>query len=219
MTHKQGLSDIAYSQIKTMILEYRLKPGQFVNESQLQEMLSLGRTPVREAILRLAGDDLVKIHPRKGIEIASISPKAVYDIFQVRLIMEPAILRRNYTNLDYSELLFYRSQFESYGDCDTLSMQQSLQLSQLDHQFHLYLIASMDNKYATQMMNIFVDKLSMIRSAVSANAKNRFSVSNREHLKIIDAILEGDIDQACSELETHINISYEEAVKTLMRIF
>lgn len=219
MAHKQGLSDIAYAQIKSMILECKLKPGQFVNESQLQETLNLGRTPVREAILRLVGDDLVKIHPRKGIEIASISPKSIHDIFQVRLLIEPAILRANYMNLDKSELVDYRTQFEAYGNCNTLSMEQSLQLSQLDHQFHLYLTASMDNKYATHMMNIFVDKLTLIRSAVSINAKNRFFISNQEHLQIINDILDGHIDQACDELQNHIEISYEEAVKTLMRIF
>lgn len=219
MNSKRGLSDIAYTQIKSLILEFKLKPGQFVNESQLQEMLNLGRTPVREAVLRLAGDDLVKIHPRKGIEIASISPKSIYDIFQVRLLMEPAILRANYANLDSAELRSYRDQFEAYGDCEALTMDQCVRLSQLDHQFHLFLVESMDNKYATRMMNIFVDKLSMIRSAVSANAKNRFFVSNQEHLKIIDAILDHNIDLACSELQSHIEISYEEAVKTLMRIF
>lgn len=218
MTHKQGLSDIAYAQIKSMILEYKLKPGQFVNESQLQETLNLGRTPVREAVLRLVGNDLVKIHPRKGIEIAPISPKSIHDIFQVRLLMEPAILHANYMHLDPAGLCDYCAKFEAYGSCDALSMEQSLQLSQLDHQFHLYLTASMDNKYATHMMNIFVDKLTLIRSAVSVNAKNRFFISNQEHLKIIDAILNGQIDQACEELRNHIEISYEEAVKTLMRI-
>lgn len=48
---RQGsLSQLAYDQIKSMILQKELLPGQFVNEAQLQTMLSLGRTPVREAI-------------------------------------------------------------------------------------------------------------------------------------------------------------------------
>ena len=72
MTHKTGLSTIAYQQIKSLILENKLQPGQFVNESQLQEILGLGRTPVREAILQLAENELITVHPRKGIEISRI---------------------------------------------------------------------------------------------------------------------------------------------------
>lgn len=51
---RERLSQVAYDQIKTMILQKDLTPGQFINESQLQELLELGRTPVREAILALA---------------------------------------------------------------------------------------------------------------------------------------------------------------------
>ena len=52
------LSRVAYDRIKTMILQKELMPGQFINESQLQETLELGRTPVREAVLALAQDRL-----------------------------------------------------------------------------------------------------------------------------------------------------------------
>ena len=50
------LSRVAYDRIKVMILQKELMPGQFINESQLQETLELGRTPVREAVLALAQD-------------------------------------------------------------------------------------------------------------------------------------------------------------------
>lgn len=54
-TEKQKcLSRVAYDRIKVMILQKELMPGQFINESQLQETLELGRTPVREAVLALA---------------------------------------------------------------------------------------------------------------------------------------------------------------------
>lgn len=52
------LSRVAYDRIKVMILQKELMPGQFINELQLQEILELGRTPVREAVLALAQDRL-----------------------------------------------------------------------------------------------------------------------------------------------------------------
>lgn len=50
---RDSLSQVAYDQIKTMILQKDLTPGQFINEAQLQALLGLGRTPVREAVLAL----------------------------------------------------------------------------------------------------------------------------------------------------------------------
>ena len=98
---RQGsLSQIAYDQIKTMILQKDLIPGQFVNEAQLQQLLGLGRTPVREAILALAQDNLVRVHPRRGIEITRPTPKDIHDIFEIRLLLEPLVLRQCFYRVD-----------------------------------------------------------------------------------------------------------------------
>ena len=68
---RDSLSQVAYDQIKTMILQKDLTPGQFINEAQLQALLGLGRTPVREAVLALAQDKLVHIIPEKGLKSAA----------------------------------------------------------------------------------------------------------------------------------------------------
>ena len=98
---RQGsLSQLAYDQIKSMILQKELLPGQFVNEAQLQTMLSLGRTPVREAILALVQDNLVRVHPRRGIEITRPTPKDIHDIFEIRQLLEPLVLRQCFYQVD-----------------------------------------------------------------------------------------------------------------------
>ena len=220
MTQKTRLADIAYDRIKSMILRNSLKAGQFVNESQLQEMLGLGRTPVREAVLRLAGDDLVRIHPYKGIEISTISPKTIHDIFQLRLIMEPSILQSSYEQLDKQILLSFRKKFADYDKPQSSpDITRALEIAQLDNDFHCYLVDAMENRYASQMMDIFVDKLTIIRSAVSNSSRSRLSVSTQEHLQIIDAITQGKIDIACAKLKAHIQTSYEEAMKILVHLY
>lgn len=219
MTHKTGLSTIAYQQIKSLILENKLQPGQFVNESQLQEILGLGRTPVREAILQLAENELITVHPRKGIEISRISPKSIHDIFEVRILIEPEILRANFNKLDKDQLISFRISFQKATASDKLSLPECIRLADLDNQFHLALVSSMGNQYATRLMNTFVDKLTIIRSTVSIQSDGRLSVSNNEHIEIINSILAGNIDEACTQLKRHLTISYGEAVKTLMSTY
>lgn len=219
MTHKTGLSNIAYQQIKSLILENKLKPGQFVNESQLQEILGLGRTPVREAILQLAENELITIHPRKGIEISRISPKSVHDIFEVRILIEPEILRANFSKLDKDQMISFRTSFQEAAVSNRLSLQECIRLADLDNQFHLAIVSSMGNQYTTRLMNTFVDKLTIIRSTVSAQSSGRLSVSSNEHIMIINCILSGNIEEACSQLQKHLTISYDEAVRTLMHAY
>lgn len=219
MTHKTGLSNIAYQQIKSLILENQLKPGQFVNEAQLQELLGLGRTPVREAILQLAENELITIHPRKGIEISRISPKAIHDIFEIRILIEPEILRTNFNKLDKDQLISFRTSFQEAAVSDKLSLQECIRLADLDNQFHLAIVSSMGNQYTTQLMNTFVDKLTIIRSTVSVQSAGRLRVSSNEHINIINSILDGNIDEACTQLQRHLTISYDEAVRTLMNTY
>ncbi len=218
MNHRNGLANTAYDHIKSMILQNQLKPGQLLKESELQELIGIGRTPIREALLKLENNDLVSIHSRKGIEIAKVSPKSIHDIFQVRILLEPSILKSYHQNILKETLMDFRRQFESYSQKNTMNVEHSLELADLDNQFHLAIVSSMENQYATRMMNMFVEKLTIIRSAVSIHNDQRYSFSNLEHIRIIDAIMHDEIDDACQLLEEHLTVSYDEAVKVLMQI-
>ena len=188
------LSRVAYDRIKVMILQKELMPGQFINESQLQETLELGRTPVREAVLALAQDRLVTIHPRKGIEVTRPTPKDIHDIFEIRGIMEPAILRQCCGMVDPQWAVDMRALLQGHAD-DTASNagETAAPLIDLDNRFHLELVDVFHNQYASNLMRSLVDFLNLIR--VTAWRADRYQISNREHIDILDAILEKDVDR------------------------
>ena len=71
---RQTLTDKAYIQLEEMIVTLQLAPGQVLSESELGEQLEIGRTPIREALQRLAREGLVTILPRKGILVTEINP-------------------------------------------------------------------------------------------------------------------------------------------------
>src|SRR5437868_12229260 len=64
--------DLAYERIEEMLVNCQLKPGRFLAMQDLQELVRFGRTPVHQAISRLAGDTLVIVRPRHGVQIAPI---------------------------------------------------------------------------------------------------------------------------------------------------
>lgn len=81
-------TEVAYSKLEKMIIFRELEPGSMVSEKQLAEELDLGRTPVREALQRLAYECMVEIHPRRGIQIPPISVESQLKILEVRRDIE-----------------------------------------------------------------------------------------------------------------------------------
>ena len=97
---------------------------------------------MREAVLQLSQDQLIRIHPRKGIEVARISPKTIRDIFEIRSILEPVALRKRIDKLDKDWLRDIRDQFVRYNgdDIESISKEDAIHLADLDNQFHIGLI-------------------------------------------------------------------------------
>ncbi len=81
-------SDLAYERIKEMIITAKLPPGALLTEGELASQLGMGRMPVREAMQRLAQDDLVMIVPRKGSFVLPIQVEDLQKIFELRGALE-----------------------------------------------------------------------------------------------------------------------------------
>jgi DNA-binding GntR family transcriptional regulator len=79
-----SLTDKAYLRLEEMIVTLQLKPGEVLSETALTGKLNIGRTPVREALHRLAREGLVMILPRRGILVAEFNIKSQLKMLEVR---------------------------------------------------------------------------------------------------------------------------------------
>src|SRR5919202_2425489 len=77
-------SDEAYLRIEELIPFKDLAPGQLVSEAMLARLTGFGRTPVREALQRLAREGMVEVHPGRGNLVAPISVEAQLDLLEIR---------------------------------------------------------------------------------------------------------------------------------------
>ena len=89
----QTLTEQAYRQLEEQIVTLRLKPGEFLSEYALAEGLDIGRTPIREALQRLAREGLVTILPRKGILVSETDPRKQLLVLEVRRELERLLAR------------------------------------------------------------------------------------------------------------------------------
>jgi DNA-binding GntR family transcriptional regulator len=89
----QSLTDVAYARLEELIVTLRLAPGEAVSEAALGEKLGIGRTPIREALHRLARERLVTILPRRGILVSAIDVAAQLRLLEVRREIERLVAR------------------------------------------------------------------------------------------------------------------------------
>jgi DNA-binding GntR family transcriptional regulator len=87
------LTDQAYRQIEERIVTLRLKPSEVLSEQSLSTSLKIGRTPIREALQRLALEGLVRVLPRKGILVSDINPREQLLVLEVRRELERLLSR------------------------------------------------------------------------------------------------------------------------------
>lgn len=86
-------ADQAFLDIERMIVLQELAPGTLVSEKHLMERTGLGRTPVREALQRLARERLVEIHPNRGVLVPAASIEAQLKLLELRRTLEPFAVR------------------------------------------------------------------------------------------------------------------------------
>ncbi|MBU0749696.1 MAG: GntR family transcriptional regulator [Gammaproteobacteria bacterium] len=88
---KRRAADVAYDAIETMISTLQLQPGSPVVEAEIAESTGLGRTPVREALLRMVSIGLIVQQPRRGLQVSNIDLADHLDVIQTRRVLERLI--------------------------------------------------------------------------------------------------------------------------------
>jgi DNA-binding GntR family transcriptional regulator len=91
--HGETLTEQAYRALEEQIVTLRLKPGDVLSEQMLSATFRIGRTPIREALQRLAREGLVTILPRKGILVSELNPRTQLLVLEVRRELERLLSR------------------------------------------------------------------------------------------------------------------------------
>src|SRR5258707_3730918 len=89
----QSLTELAYAHLEELIVTLKLAPGRVVSEGELSVLTGIGRTPIREALQRLARERLVSILPRRGIVVTEINVGSQLKLLEVRRELERLIAR------------------------------------------------------------------------------------------------------------------------------
>jgi DNA-binding GntR family transcriptional regulator len=98
-----SLSDVAYDRIEDLIVHCGVAPGASMTTSELQELVKLGRTPVHQAVRRLAAETLIRIRPRDGLQISPINLQRDRRLLQLRREMDRFVAELATERLDANQ--------------------------------------------------------------------------------------------------------------------
>jgi len=206
------LKNKAYEYIKSQILSCKYLPLSFLDVGVISNELGISRTPVRDAMALLEQEELVQIIPRHGVMVLGISADLISDIINTRRLVEPYCARIAALNADEEKLLHYKEIF-SHPNMDIMS------LIETDQEIHKYFISCSQNAYIINMMDrIYSNNFRLMLAGSSV--PGRFEVANKEHIAILDAMLEKNPDKAEKCMLNHLNHAEEseyEAAGLLMK--
>lgn len=210
---KEYGNDLNYQAVKNYIIFGELIPGQTISEAEVQRDLGLPRAAVRDIFVLLEMQDLIISRFRKGYHVSHISPKRLQEIYEARLMLEPAALRKGMQNIDRKWLMETRSHFLNFQSLRSDSREQIL----LDNEFHNTLISCVGNRYASSLLMCALDYLSLLRVHMM-RINTKFCPRTRDHTDIIDTILCGDREKSAELMSDHIQTSYHHFLRNMIRL-
>jgi len=136
-------SDVAYEQLREMILDLRLAPGEVLNELSLAARIGIGRMPVREALQRLASDRFVVALPRRGTVVSSMTMVDVAHLYEAREAVECGIARVVVRRITDEQIRELRSLVERTDEARSVFDAERFLLDDL--RVHRFVIGMLDN--------------------------------------------------------------------------
>lgn len=204
LTPPPSLRDQAYDSLKKAILNNVLKPGVTYNASTLAAQLGLSKTPVQEAILRLASLDFIKVLPRRGVQVNVLTDDDIHNLYEFRLAMETAMVRRaaqkiNRAGLEAIEKHHARAVAIARDD-DPIGYLKA------DRGFHGVIASLSDNGFMQRALENVRDLIDWM-GIKALSRPERVQEVNEEHQKIIDGLKKGDVEVAVVRMAEHIELT------------
>jgi DNA-binding GntR family transcriptional regulator len=195
------LSDKAYELIRQKIITLELPPLAAIDEQALMEDLQLGRTPIREALQRLAADGLVFLAPRRGMFVTDISITDLQKVFELRLILEGFCARLAAQRATEEQLTRMTTIVQELA---SVPEQDGKALMFIDERFHDLLYEAADNDFLADTLrrlhalsfriwHLMLDRIGSVREAME------------QHIEITKALKERDGLLAEQLLQRHVS--------------
>lgn len=201
----QSIKEKVYSTILSSIISGEYPAGSFINEKALCEELQASRAPVREALIELCLQDILKSYPRKGYLVVKYTERDLHELVDFRILLECDALHRNFDKITSTQIT----------QLDAIVQNEFLLLFKQDVRdywnssinFHMTLAANLENTYIYKQLYAALN--ACMRGYLQLYwhewTHNGFPPPSALHARVVSCIRDGDRDQAIEYLREDID--------------
>lgn len=205
-------SEEAYLRIRDRIVCLDMRPGSVVNEGRLRTELKIGRTPIREALQRLARENLVRSIPHRGTFVTDVNITDLARITEVRVILEAHAARLAADRLSTTDRESLTMLLEVLEDGPSLDQRE---LMRLDQQIHRQIYRAARNPFLESTLERYFN-LSLRLWYLVLDHEVGLREALQEHIELLRAILTGDQNRAEESMRRHVTGFEREIRKALV---
>ncbi|MBP1920428.1 GntR family transcriptional regulator [Youngiibacter multivorans] len=203
MNSELSLKENIYNGILENIFNHKYRANQILNEKSLVEEFGCSKSPVREALIALCNDNVLRNIPRYGYEVVKLTMDDVKEMLQFRYFIESGILKLFYTKITPNQILKLREIDER---CN-LSLNRVWDHWECNTEFHLKLISFSNNDYIYDELQRCMSRLKRAYAQFYWDKwdENEVPLDTKNHSSIIDRIESRDINGIISALRKDID--------------
>lgn len=198
---RDGSVEHLHQLLQDMAVTYKFKPGERLNESVLSEQLGVSRTPLREALNRLAAEGFLDFEPGRGFFCRPLDPKQVLDLYGLREALERAAVRSAVDNASEQDL----DELDDFLQKTGVAYDEHIgsELLRIDEYFHESLTALSGNQ---EILRCLKNVNARIRFVRWVDMDDQKTMIQKEHRQIIEAIKSRDKEVALERMSAHIRV-------------
>lgn len=205
--------EVAYAELRHRIIQCELEPGERITESQLAAETGIGKTPVREALTRLIQEGLVRSIPGHGYEVTPITLRDVQDLFNFRIIIEPAAAQLAAGHVSATDLR--RLDDLCMARFSTRDKESESEYLQANYLFHTTIADASGNHRLADAIRRALEESERLFHLSSVLQQSSDDVAH-EHTELIDALIIGDGETARKLTLAHITASQRRVFDALL---
>ena len=206
-------TQFALEKIREMILTGEVDAGEPLRQATLAEQLQVSRIPIREALLQLETEGLVKFEPHKGAVATPLSIDTITELFDLRAILEPELFARSIPHLTDDDLRRASSILQELDSAIALK-KEITQISDLNREFHMSLYQAANWSHTFEIvhsLNLHCDRYVRMHLVLAGGIEK----SGPEHAMLIHYAAKHQVDLAVLLLKQHILKAKSEVIALL----
>jgi DNA-binding GntR family transcriptional regulator len=213
---KTSLGDRVAERLRDEILSGRIAPGARLNLEDYKAQWDISVTPLRDACKQLETDGLVTIVPRRGVFVASIDKNALFEIFEIRIALEPLITELATPHAPRQEIAYALEQHREATRIAS-SVERNHRLGEIDRLVHDLVLKHCPNARLARIMAGQRDSIIWCQNAVRRSMLDAVEPSLQEHIAICEALQEGDSTRARETMKKHLIATHDRVRQAVQR--